>query len=174
MKQVLLFLAGICLGVTSAYAQVVTKQILIVNGGQFSINPGFPADPANVQIYDPAQNTYRTLDTIGTTSVQDLIVAGTEAFLAAGDTIIRYDLISESRVAAQIFGGESTVTLALTDQYLLVGNFFLPFGSTGPYPNNLRIFDRETLAVVDSVPALSRPVKSIAIVGESAYVTQNF
>ena len=174
MKQVLCFLACICLGVGSICAQVVTKQILIVNGGKFSFTPGFPEDPANVQIYDPAQNTYRTLDTIGTTSVQDLIVSGTEAYLAAGDSIIRYDLVNETRLAAQIFGGESTVTLALTDQYLLVGNFFLPFNSTGPYPNNLRIFNRETLAVIDSIPELARPVKSIAIVGESAYVTQNF
>lgn len=152
----------------------VTKQVLIVNGGQFDPNPGFPANPANIQIYNPEDGTYRALDTIGVTSVQDILVEGSVAFLAAQDSIVRYDLAGESREAIVAFGGESTICMAVTDSLLLVGNFYLPFGSTDPYPNNLRVFDRKSLTLLDSVPALALPVKSIVVEGEYAYLTQNY
>lgn len=177
MKRLITLSLGLLLGAGLGMLRAqttVTKQVLIANGGQFDPNPGYPANPANVQIYDPSDGSYTPLDTIGTTSVQDLLIEGSEAFLAAGDSVMRYDLATGTRLAAEAFGGESTITLGLTDSLLLVGNFFLPFGSTDPYPNNLRIFDRETLTLVDSVPALSRPVKSIAVDGDFAYVTQNF
>ena len=151
-------------------AQVLTKRIVIVNGGQF----GNPAEPTNVQLYDPADGSYTTLDSIGENSTQDLLIDGSFAYVAASDSIVKYDLLTNQRVAAAAFGGVSTVTLALSEDYLLVGNFFLPFGSTAPYPNNLRVFDRETLAFVDSIPALSRPVKGIVVQGDTAYVSQNF
>jgi hypothetical protein len=154
---------------SSLLAQVLTKRIVMVNGGQF----GNPAEPVNVQLYDPESGTYAALDSVQTGSAQDVLIDGPYAYVAAQDSIVRYDLTTQTVLAATAFGGVSTNRMALSDAYLLVGNAFLPFGSTDPYPNNLRIFDRETLALVDSVPALSLPVGNLLVIGDTAYLTQN-
>lgn len=147
-------------------AQVLTKRIVIVNGGQF----GNPAEPTNVQLYNPADSSYTQLDSLAANSAQDVLIDGPFAYVAASQAIAKYDLTSGDLLATATFGGPSANRMALSDDYLLVGNSFL----FGPTNNNLQIFDRETLALVDSVPALARPADNLVVLGDTAYVTQNF
>ena len=153
-----------------AWSQVVTKGIITINGGQF----GNPANNVNLTLYDPATGLSTLIDTIQTQSTQDLLVDGTSLYVAAQDSIVKYDLTTGERLAATAFGAPSTISLALYEDYLIAGNWYAPFGFTGPYQNHLRIFDRETLAFVDSLPALTQPAKDLLVLGDTLYVTQNF
>ena len=53
------------------------------------------------------------IDTIQTQSVQDLLINGNIAYVAAQDSIVRYDLTNQTRTHAAAFNGPSTYTLEL-------------------------------------------------------------
>jgi hypothetical protein len=150
-------------------AQVLPVRVVIVNGGRF----GNPADDVNLSIYDLYSNSYVSLDTIRTESVQDVLVKGREVYVAAQDSIVKYDLISGQRVAAQAFGAPSTISLGLYHDYLLVGNWYAPFGQPGPFNKNFRIFNKNTLAFVADIPQIREGAKSFAVLGDTAYISQN-
>lgn len=169
MKQIF-FGTLILFSLSSLGQDVRVKKILVVNGGQF-MNP---ADNANLQLVDPDGSNNQSVDTIQTGSVQDALVDGSRAYVAAQDSIVLYDLIAGERLATTAFGGPSTIHMGLTDNYLLVGNWYLPFGFVGPYPNNFRVFDRHTLAFIDSIPEISLPAKDFVVLGDDVYITQNF
>ena len=151
------------------FSQTVTKKIILVNGGQF----GNPLENVNIVLIDPAGGAPQTLDTIQTQSTQDLLIEGTEIFVAAQDSIVKYNLISGERLAAAPFGAPSTIAMQRYGDYLLVGNWYAPFGATGPYRNHFRIFDKNTLAFVDSIPEVKEGAKSFVVVGDTAYIAQN-
>ncbi len=153
------FLCAMLLSSISVFSQ----KTILVNGGQF----GNPNENANVVIYDYSTNNYTTLDTIQTQSVQDVLIDGNSAFVAAQDSIVKYDLVSETRVAAAAFNGASTKTFQIHQNELLVGNWFARDS------NNLYIYNTNNLNLVDSIPALSKGAKSILIHNGFAYITQN-
>jgi hypothetical protein len=169
MKRLISF--SLLIGALGAfsYGQTVSQGILLVNGGQFgnpleNVNVVFARDPAVPQ---------RVLDTIQTESAQDLLIEGTEFYVAAQDSIVKYDLISGERLAAAAFGAPSTIAMERYGNYLLVGNWYAPFGAPGPYRNHFRIFDKNTLAFVDSIPEIKEGAKSFVVVGDTAYIAQN-
>jgi hypothetical protein len=146
------------------------ESIIVVNGGLFGTT-----NYANVtlQNLDPMAAPATKIGDIQVTSIQDILIDSNFAYVAAQDSIVKYDWTTRTRVAAAAFGGVSTVKLALFQDKLLVGNYYLPFGWTGPYPNNLRIFDANTLAFLDSVPAITEPVEDMLVMGNYAYIAQN-
>jgi hypothetical protein len=145
---------------------------VIVNGGLFG-----GSDFANVAIFDPYTGLYTTVDTIYTTSVQHATlereIVGTSEFalyVAAADSIVKYELNAANgatRLAANAFGSVSTLRIATTPNEVLVGNWY------GSSDNNLRFFDKTTLAYVDSVAEISKGTQDILIVGDTAYIGQN-
>lgn len=151
-------------------AQPLLKQVLIANGGRFLD----PTDNANLLVWDPLTGLADPLDTVQTQSVQDLLVEDHFAYLAAQDSVVKYDLTTGQRLAAVAFGAPSTIHLARYDGYLLVGNWYAPFGWTGPYPNHFRLFDAETLAFVDSIPQVAQGARDFVVLGDTAYIAQNY
>lgn len=149
------------------------SALVVVNGGVFGTS-----NYANVTVQSELLGITGT-DTIIETSVQDLLVDENSAafYVAAQDSIIKYDYINNrpgiTRVAATAFNAPSTIKLTLAGNKLLVGNWYPPFGFTGPYPNHLRIYDKNTLAFQDSVPAVTKPAKDIIVIGNLAYIAQN-
>jgi hypothetical protein len=168
------FTIGIAQTVQAQRTTAFSPYFIIVNGGLFG-----GSDYANVAIYDPLTALYTTIDTIYTTSVQHATwendINDTYDFylyVAAADSIVKYDLNSMNgqgprRVAANAFGSVSTFRVATTPNEILVGNWY---GSTA---NNLRIFDKTTLAYVDSIGELAKGTQDILIVGDTAYIGQN-
>ncbi len=169
MTKALTFLSALFL-VFSVSAQTVTKRIVTINGGQF----GNQSNNANISSYDPTTGIYTSLDTIQTQSIQDVLVEGRTMYVAAQDSIVKYDVVTGDRIAAAAFGAPSTISMATYQDYLLVGNWYAPFGQVGPYENNFRIFDKNTLAFVDSIPEIHQGVKSFVVVGDTAYIGQNY
>lgn len=169
MTKALTFLSAMML-VSSLSAQTVTKRIVTINGGQF----GNQSDNANISSYDPSTGIYSAIDTIQTQSIQDVLVEGRTMYVAAQDSIVKYDVVTGGRIAAAAFGAPSTISMATYNDYLLVGNWYAPFGQVGPYTNHFRIFDKNTLAFVDSIPEIHQGVKSFVVVGDTAYIGQNY
>ncbi len=151
-------------------ANAQTGFVVVVNGGVYGTT-----NYANIGIQNIANNTYFHIDTIYQTSVQDLLVTEQTdfAYVAATDSIIKYNLVTSSRVASTKFGGESTVHLALYGNKLLVGNWYKPWGHTGAYTNYFRIFDANTLSYIDSIPEITKPAIDFVVVGDYAYIAQN-
>ncbi len=153
----------ISLAVLSASA-LSAQQALFVNGGQY----GNSADNVNFVSYDVQSNTYTAIDTIQTQSVQSLLVDGTTAYVAAQDSIVSYDLTTNTRIATAEFNGPSTKALSVYGANLLVGNFY------GKTTDNLYVYDKATLALTDSVTQISKAVSNMLVMGDSLYIAQNF
>jgi hypothetical protein len=159
MKKIVLFFAT-ALAVNSAFSQ----KVILVNGGEYN------KDTSNVNVvtYDVASKVYTTIDTIHTQSVQELLIDGNTAFVAAQDSIVSYDLTTNKRIAATKFAGLSTKTILVYNNFLLAGNWY------GQTTNNLYIYNKNTLALVDSVPQISKGVSSMLIHDTTLYIAQNY
>jgi len=162
----LLVFGGILISLitTPLAAQNGVERIVIVNGGKF----GDPTENVNVMLYDPVSMSSTVIDTIQTQSVQDILLEGSTAFVAAQDSIVKYDLSTGQRLAANAFGSVSTGKLGVYGDYLLAGNWF------GASAGNLRIFDKNDLSFVDSIPEITKGVRDFVVVGDTAYLVQNF
>lgn len=163
-KQIILLLATVLwANFTNAQAPFL-KEVLILNGGQF----GNPQENATLVGFDPATGNTRVSDTIHTQSIQDLLIDGDYAYVAAQDSLVKIRLSDFSRVATVAFPGASTYTMAINLNQLLVGNWY------GQTDSNLYVFDKTDLTLDYVVPQIERGVKSIAIIGDTAYLSQNF
>ncbi|BDS12588.1 T9SS type A sorting domain-containing protein [Aureispira anguillae] len=160
------FLIGLLLGtITTIMAQ--NEAIIVVNGGIFGVTN------ANTTIEDLNSGTAINMGTIGTTSIQDIVVDGQYAYVAAQDSIVKYDWTTKTKVAANAFGGASTVKLAVHGGHLLVGNWYEPWGWTGAYNHHFHIFNTSDLSLVDSIPQVTKPADDFVVIGDYAYIAQN-
>lgn len=144
--------------------QLQAQQLMVLNGGSF----GSTTDIANLGVYTPSNGSYQSLDSIQVTAVQDLLIENDRyAYVAASDSILKYDLFSGERIAATSFGGLSTVHLELYNNQLLVGNYY------GLNDGNLRIFDKSDLSFQDSIPEINKGATDFLVIGDYAYISQN-
>lgn len=163
----LTFLIALFVGLTlNTFAQ--NESIIVVNGGLFG-----STNYANTTIEVLNSGIATNMGTIQETSIQDILIDGQFAYVAAQDTLVKYDWTTKSIVAVNAFGGKSTVKLALYNGKLLVGNWYLPFGATGPYNKNFLIFDANDLSLLDSIPQVTKPADDFVVVGDYAYIAQN-
>ena len=122
------------------------QKTVLANGGRF----GLQSENVSISIYDTQLRTSVTIDTIHTQSVQDVLVYGNVSIVAAQDSIVRYDLITNQRTAAVKFAGVSTKSLVLgPNNELIVSNWY---GKTG---YNIYIYNPMTLVLLDSINIVS-------------------
>ncbi len=167
-----LFLGALSLSNTAVQAQrsVLESEIIVVHGGLFG-----GSDFAHIGTLGQT-GIYTAIDTVRVNSVQDLYIERFESpnalgehigYLAAEDSIVKYDFLARQRLNAVAFGSVLTSRLRTSGDYLLVGN---QYGSSN---NNLRIFDKNTLAYIDSIPEIAQGVKDIVVIGDTAFIGQN-
>ena len=145
------------------------QSIIVVNGGLFGSSTAF----ANVSIEDLTTNNFAHIDSIYVNSIQDVLVDGQYVYVGAQDSIVKYDWTTKTRLAAEAFVGGSTINIEKYNNYILVGNWYAPFGSPSPFNQHFTFYDATTLALVDSVPAVTMPAKDFVVVGDYAYISQN-
>jgi hypothetical protein len=143
--------------------QLFSQKAIIVNGGQF----GNPNEDANVMIYDVQSQNSVVIDTIRSSSVQDILIDGNEAYVLAQDSIVKYDLVSQQRLAATAFKGISTKAVAVNQNELIVGNWY------GQSTSNIYFYDTQNLSLQDSIQSASKGAISILVNNGFAYVSQN-
>ena len=147
---------------------LLAQKLIVVNGGITRLSGPPSTDYANVAIYDISDDSYTSFDTIYTNSVQDAMIEANQfLYVAAQDSVVKYDLATRKRLAATAFESTSTVKMAIYNDKLLVGNWY---GSTS---NNFRIFDKNTLVFEDSIPEISRAATDFVVIGDTAYIAQN-
>jgi hypothetical protein len=162
----ILFLLATVLWANFATAQTTApylKEVLILNGGQY----GNPQEDITLVGYNPFTGATRISDTIHSQSIQALLVEGDFAYIAAEDSLVKIRISDFSRVAAVAFPGTSTYSLYIYYNQLLVGNWY------GQADSNLYVFDKTNLTLDYVVPQIEQGVKGIAIIDDTAYLSQN-
>ncbi len=152
----------------SLYLCSTAQDLVVVNGGVFG-----SSEYANFTTQSLSGGGLTALDTIYTNSIQDVVIDGQFAYVAAQDSIVKYNLSNLTRVAAIAFGAESTIKLSVNNGYLLAGNWYAPWGAVGPYNNHFRVFNANDLSFVDSIPAVSKPATDFVVHNNYAYIAQN-
>ena len=104
------------------------NQVIVVNGGKSESIPPYN-DYVTVQKYDPVSHTVTVFDKIYTQSAQDVIIDGHFAYVAAQDSIIKYDIDTYQRLAAIADSGVDKLymfgTKVLVSKQYPIKRFFL-------------------------------------------------
>ncbi|MCH2020938.1 MAG: T9SS type A sorting domain-containing protein [Saprospiraceae bacterium] len=158
----------ILLFVFQTFMSFTQSSIIVINGGIFG-----SSNYANITIENLSNGSLVCIDTIYTNSIQDVLVDGQYLYVAAQDSIVKYDLNTQNRVAATAFGSISTVKMGIHGSKLLVGNYYEPWGWSGPFNNHFRIFNTSDLSFVDSIPQVSKAAKDFVVQGDYVYIAQN-
>jgi hypothetical protein len=100
------------------------RQVIIANGGKFESVPPF-SDYVTVESYDPATHLVNVFNTIHTQSVQDVLIKGDTAYVAAQDSVVMYNLNTYQRMMAVLDSGVNKMAiygnnLIITKQYPIV------------------------------------------------------
>lgn len=147
-----LFALIIVFSANCAIAQTTyTKQIIIVNGGDYSN----PDDYVTVAAYDPGSGETTEFATIYTQSVQDVVIHGSFAFVAAQDSIVKLNIDTYEKVAAVHSHG---VNQLATDGEVLVASFWYPVTE-----NFVKTFSIDDLSLITEFGGISDEASGIMI-----------
>jgi hypothetical protein len=168
-KHYLLILAivSLLMGVNillPAQDNTTVPQVIIGIGGRFETQAPY-FDYVNVASFNPNTKVYTIFDTIYTQSVQDILIVDHYAYVAAQDTIVKYDLNTWQRLAAVADSGMSKLgidgdKLIVTKQFP-VSRFFV------------EILDANTLALYSLIDNISGDCSGVVATSDSVYVAVN-
>ncbi|NQY67220.1 MAG: hypothetical protein HRT72_05805, partial [Flavobacteriales bacterium] len=122
-KQYVAGLLGLMMTSTLAFGQMGVKEIIISSGGSWESGCGNTCmDYVTMSSYNTATGVNTVFDEIKTQSTNDVIVddANEFAYVAASDSIVKYDLSDYSRVSA--IAASSMQRMAIFGTSLLVTN----------------------------------------------------
>lgn len=131
MALALVFSAN-CAKAQSTY----TKQVIIVNGGDFNN----PDDYVTVSSFDSSTGETTEFATIYTQSVSDVIINGMFAYIAAQDSIVKLNIETYEKVAAVSAVG---VNQLASDGNVLAATFWYPVTE-----NFVRTFSLDDLSLI--------------------------
>ena len=147
-----LFALIIVFSANCAIAQTTyTKQIIIVNGGDY----GNPDDYVTVATYNPGSGETTEFATIYTQSVQDVVIHGSFAFVAAQDSIVKLNIDTYQKVAAVYATG---VNQLATNGEVLVASFWYPVTE-----NFVKAFSIDDLSLITEFGGISDEASGIMI-----------
>jgi hypothetical protein len=128
-----------------------TKQIIFVNGGDF----GNADDYVTVASYDPETQTTTEFGTIYTQSVQDVIVSNGFAYVAAQDSIVKFNIDTYEKLVSVAAQG---INQLATDGNVLIASFWYPVTE-----NFVRIFSLDDLSLITNIEGVSGEAAGILI-----------
>ena len=100
------------------------RQVIIANGGKFESTPPY-TDYVTMESYDPTSQAVNVFNTIYTQSVQDVLIKGDTAYVAAQDSVVMYNINTYQRIMAVADSGVNKLAiygnnLIITKQYPIV------------------------------------------------------
>lgn len=164
---IILMIIFVSMGVNSllpAQDNTTVPQVIIANGGRYETNPPY-FDYVTVASYNTSTHAYTVFNTIYTQSVQDILITGHYAYVAAQDSIIKYDLNTYQRVAAVADSG--MVKLGIYNDKLIV---------TKGFPVKrffVEVLDAGTLALYSFVDNITGDCGGVIAANDSVYVAVN-
>jgi hypothetical protein len=154
------------MGGNTLFAQdnTTVPRIIIANGGKYESNPPY-FDYVTVGSYNTSSHVFTIFDTIHTQSVQDVLIDDHYAYVAAQDTLVKYDLNTLHRLATVADSGLSKLAvygdkLIVTKQFP-VSRFFV------------EILNTSNLGIVQYVDGVSGDCGGATISDDSIYVAVN-
>lgn len=158
--------------------QPTDKKMLFVNGGVFG-----GTTKTALMAYNPTDKQTTTIGSVEATSVQDMIVDGAYAYVAADNYITRFDLTTNEVVASKYCqdttrwdDGKGKSGAGLNNKMAVYRNWLLVTRqNSGNAPEdgyNVRIYNKTDLSLVTKI-AVSNEATDIVIVDTKAYVMIN-
>jgi len=141
LSLVLVFVTILSAGVKAQ--TTYTKQVIIVSGGIYSD----PNDFVTISSYNPETETSTEFGTIYTQSVQDVIINGSFAYVAAQDSIVKFNIDTYEKLASVASPG---INQLATDGNVLLASFWYPVTD-----NFVKIFSLEDLSLVANIEGVS-------------------
>ena len=156
-------LLTLCAGCFSTFlfAQQYVNQVIVVNGGTYEFAPPY-TDYVTVAALDPQTSSLTVFDTIRTQSAQDVVVDGKYAWVAAQDSIVKYNINTYSREGAVAVSGVNRMNVY--KDLLCVGR---QWPASADF---IQLYDKNTLEFVYSVSQVSNETYNIFIEDDTAYV----
>ncbi len=150
---------------TNIYAQssYSLKQAIIANGGIFEFAAPYQ-DRATIGAYNPTSNIYTVFDTIEVESVQDIVLDSGYAYLAAQDSIVKYNLTTYQREAIAYF--PALKKLEVSGNFLFVGKWY----GSGDY---FAVYNKHNLQPLFSISQVNQTVNGMVQVNDTIYVSYN-
>ena len=137
---------------------IITNQVIVCSGGNFNN----PDDYVSVASYKPSDASTSEFGTIFTQSVQDIVIDGHFAYVAAQDSIVKFNIDTYERIAATEAIGVHN--LAVADD-ILIASFWYP--ATKNFVQSFSTKDLSQLAVFSDI---SDEAAGILIYKDLAYV----
>ena len=104
MKNLFIFFA-VCISYFS-YSQQYLHQVLVLNEGYFDFSINQTVVPPTIGSYDPISEVYTTIDTLTNSRfASDMIIEGDFVYVAADNTLYKYDKNTMNIVATQSISG---------------------------------------------------------------------
>ena len=155
------------------------KQLLFVNGGSF----GSATDKTTLKAYDIVTKATSTVGQMDASSVQDMIVDGAYAYVAADNYIARYDIANKKLVASRyvqdtsmLADGQGQNSYGLNSKMVIYNNWLLVTRQNSSYAPedgyNIRVYNKTDLSLVRKI-AVSDQATDITTVGTNAYALIN-
>jgi len=140
------------------------NQVIVVNGGKYESGSN-PSDYVTVQSYNPNTQQTNVFGTIYTQSTQHVIIKDNFAYVAAQDSIIKYNIDTYQRVAAIKDSGLSKLyvyndRLIVTKQWP-IKRFFV------------EILDAADLSLISRTQNITGDCGEAVFAGDSLYVAVN-
>jgi len=135
-----------------------TKQVIIVNGGDFNN----PDDYVTVSSFDPSTAETTEFATIYTQSVTDVIIHGMFAYVAAQDSIVKLNIETYEKVTAVSAIG---INQLATNGDVLLATFWYPVTE-----NFVRSYSLDELTLVSQFDEISGDASRILIKDGIAFV----
>lgn len=132
--------------------QKLAKELVIVNGGS-----------KKVSAYNPHTKNYQDFGSFTATSTQDVIIHGKYAYVAVVDSIMKYDLVTDARVAAAKCAGVTEFAV-YKDKLVVVKGF----GASSNYVELRKLSD---LSIQKNFSSVAAQCSDVAILKDTAYVS---
>jgi len=161
MKKTYLLILTAMLTVVSATQIVaqhtIVNQVIVGSGGDW----GNPDDFVSVAAYKPNNEVTTTFGTVLTQSVQDIVISGSYAFVAAQDSIAKFNIDTYEKVA--VIEALGVNRLLVSDDKLMVS---FQFPAT---ENFVRFYSAEDLTFISNVAEVSDESAGLLVVDDLAY-----
>lgn len=145
-------------GATALAQSPQQSQLYVVSGGAIS-NPN---DFVEITHYDPQTSISEPLGTIYTPAVQEAIVHENILYVAATDSLVAYDLVTETRLAAIAVRGVNLLKVVGDDLFV---------SAQHPVTSGfLRVFDKNTLEHKATVDGISGETAGMVLLNDKLFV----